>query len=56
MFAVGHDKMANFLNEFDLEADPVYEGPIPGTVTLDGYTQECNRFKQTCGSVTACTF
>jgi hypothetical protein len=41
-----HDKMVNFVQRFDLEADPDYEGMIPGTVTLDGYAKECNRFKR----------
>jgi hypothetical protein len=37
--------MVNFLQKFDLEADLYYEGMIPGTVTLDGYMEGCNRFK-----------
>jgi hypothetical protein len=31
MFAIDHDKMENFLQEFDLEADPDHAGMIPGT-------------------------
>jgi hypothetical protein len=46
MFAIDHDKMENFLQEFDLEADPDHAGMIPGTVTLDGYMHECNRFER----------